>query len=374
MARVYMAYGKYDKAQPLAEQAVNFAQNANLSDEQLCMSMLDLAYVYEKQAKLAQAEELCTLGIKLQEKIYYKHHPHIAYSLRILNSIHRQQGRYDLAADDLDNAMTIILKCHQPDDHIVASFVVDIADLLAARGEYESAQKRYDEALVVISKKYGTDHLYTANVRGRVANLYLARKQYTEAAELIEQTLAIQQKIYGNESHLLIPAWLTMAQLAQEKQDYVTCEQLLKKAYDVIEKKNRQRHPSAGKILSRLGQLYIETGRYDLAETTSKESLTILEGSLGPENDHTAIACDNLAKVYIHQKKYNQAHELCIRALGTLEKIFDAGHPKVKTAKLTMAQLQQKAGNVLGIAKVSQPAQTVPGPDVFNLVTIETTK
>ncbi len=41
MARVYMAYGKYDKAQPLAEQAVNFAKNANLSDEQLCLSMLD---------------------------------------------------------------------------------------------------------------------------------------------------------------------------------------------------------------------------------------------------------------------------------------------------------------------------------------------
>ena len=70
MARVYMAYGNYAKAQPFAEQSLTLARTTGASDSELCSSLIDLAYLYNNQGKLADAEEMCKFGLKLQEEIY----------------------------------------------------------------------------------------------------------------------------------------------------------------------------------------------------------------------------------------------------------------------------------------------------------------
>ena len=94
MARLYMAYGDYTKAQLFAEQALTLAKTRNVSDAELCSCLLDLAYLYNNQNKLADAEEMCKLGLKLQKKVYYEDHPYVAYTLRTLSSIYQGQGRY----------------------------------------------------------------------------------------------------------------------------------------------------------------------------------------------------------------------------------------------------------------------------------------
>ncbi len=49
MARVYMAYGDYIKAQPLVEQALTLARANNVSDSELCSCLIDLAWLYKNQ-------------------------------------------------------------------------------------------------------------------------------------------------------------------------------------------------------------------------------------------------------------------------------------------------------------------------------------
>ena len=44
MARVYMAYGDYAKAQPLVERALTLARTTNASDSELSLCLLDMAY------------------------------------------------------------------------------------------------------------------------------------------------------------------------------------------------------------------------------------------------------------------------------------------------------------------------------------------
>jgi lipopolysaccharide biosynthesis regulator YciM len=80
----------------------------------------------------------------------------------------------------------------------------------------------------------------------------------------------------------------------------------------------------------------------------------VLESSLGAENDYTARAFNNLARVCMHQGKYSEARNLCQMALNTLEKIFDQNHPSVTEVLATIAQLRQKAGNVLAVAKLQR--------------------
>lgn len=152
-----------------------------------------------------------------------------------------------------------------------------------------------------------------------------------------------------------------MARICQAKKDYAEAEKLLQRALLVVQDKLGSGHPLTGKILSFLGELYIANGKYTDAERVCQEAVKVLESSLGPDNDRTAMAFNNLARLYIHQEKYPEAQDLCLRALNTLDGILDRNHPNVKEVLATMAQLHQKAGNVLEVAK-SQQTEKISAP------------
>jgi len=236
MARIYMAYGEYGKAQPLAEQALTLARKTKAADSELAMCLIDLAVLYKGQGKLNDAEEMCELGLKLQEKVLYKKHPYVAYTWRILSSIYQEQGRYDQARSALDKAMAIMLDSHSPDDRVMGPFHVDIAKLLVARGDLEKAESHYQKAMVVINESYGPEHLYTANVLGSIAELYTLQGRYAEAEELIDRAVATQEKIYGSDHHFIAASWLTKAKVCQAKGQHIQSEKLIEKALSAVRK------------------------------------------------------------------------------------------------------------------------------------------
>jgi tetratricopeptide (TPR) repeat protein len=236
MARVYMAYGDYAKAQPLAEQALTLAKTKNASDSELCSCLIDLAWLYKNQGKLADAEKICKLGLKLQEKVYYKNHPYVAYTLRILSSIYQGQSKYHQAKTALDQAMVIMQASHPPDDQVIAPFLVDTAELLVAQGDFEKAESYYQKAVVLIKNSYGPNHLYTANVLASMAELFELQGRYNKAEELIDCAVATQERIYGPDHHLIAPTWLTKAKVCYAKGNYTHAEQLIEKALSTVKK------------------------------------------------------------------------------------------------------------------------------------------
>ncbi|NQT03482.1 MAG: tetratricopeptide repeat protein [Planctomycetes bacterium] len=236
MARVYMAYGEYTKAQPLAEQALTLAQKRSESDSELAMCLIDLATLYKNQNKLVDAEKMCEMGLKLQEKIFYKNHPYVAYTLRTLGSIYTEQGNYIKAINTLEKAMAIMLESHTKNDKALAPFWVDIAAFLVAKGDYKEAEGYYNKAMALINISYGSDHLYTANVLGSVASLYALQGRHDEAEELIDRTIAKQESIYGPEHHLVAPSWLTKARICHAKGNYANSEKLFEKALNSVRK------------------------------------------------------------------------------------------------------------------------------------------
>jgi len=236
MARVYMAYGEYTKAQPLAERALTLAQKNCEPDSEIAMCLIDLATLYKSQNNLLDAEKMCKLGLELQKKALYEKHPYVAYTFRILGAIYQEQGKYDKAGSALDEAMAIMLDSHTENDRTLVPFWVDIAGLLVAKRDFEEAESYYHRAMALINISYGPEHLYTANVLGSVARLYTLQGRYDEAEELIDRTVATQEKIYGPDNHLIAPSWLTKARVCQAKGNYVRSEKLIEKALSAVRK------------------------------------------------------------------------------------------------------------------------------------------
>ncbi|MEJ2705736.1 MAG: tetratricopeptide repeat protein, partial [Sedimentisphaerales bacterium] len=162
MARIYMASGGYEQAQPFLEKALNVARETSVPDSEASACMLDLAYLYKNQHKLTAAETMCLAGLALQQKAYQPDHPYVAHTLRILSEIYRGQGRYEEAAGTLDRAMEIVRNVSRADDQELAPFKVDMARLMVARGDLAKAECYFKDAIETIENSYGSEHFYTA--------------------------------------------------------------------------------------------------------------------------------------------------------------------------------------------------------------------
>ncbi len=258
MARVYMASGSYDKAQPLLESALDLAKTSDAPDSDVCACMLDLAYLYKNQGKLGEAETICLSGLELQEKVYSPRHPYVAYTLRILGEIYRGQGRYREAADSLEQAMAIMRGVSSEDDPDMAPLKVDMARLLVAKGDFAQAESYFNKAISVIEGSYGPTHHYTTRVLTSMAALRVLQGRYVQAEALISRALPVQEKIYGSNPHFLVPAWLVMSQVYKAKGDLANAKILLAKSLSAAEKRPVSGH--LVEVLDTLVQLHSETG------------------------------------------------------------------------------------------------------------------
>jgi tetratricopeptide (TPR) repeat protein len=359
MARVYMACGSYQKAQPLLESALNLAKNTNTSDSEMCACLIDLAYLYKNQGKLVEAESMCLQGLELQRKVNGRSHPYVAYTLRILSEIYSRQARYREAIEILEQAFTIMREFTLEDDQELAPFKVDMARLLATQGNYEKAESYFKSAIALIEKNYGANHLYTAKVFTSMASLYSQQGRYTEAEELIAKALPIQERVHGPNHHLLIPAWLVKSKLCEAKEDMVNAKVFLERSQSAVENQADSGYMIECDVLSRFGEFYLLNKKYSKAEDALQKALEISENSQGTNSDRTAIALNNLARVYINQDKYSKAQNLCERAMEIIENIFGEYHPCVADVLETLVQLHRKTGNITEVVRLEQRLEEI---------------
>jgi len=90
---------------------------------------------------------------------------------------------------------------------------------------------------------------------------------------------------------------------------------LAEKAVNLAQAKLGPDSKDTGKLLSVLGELYRETGRFAEAESALKKTVTILERGPNP-NLELAQTLNSLAGVYLNQNMFSEAEELFKRALA----------------------------------------------------------
>jgi len=359
MARVYMACGSYEKAQPLLENALNLAKNGSTAETETCACMIDLAYLYMNQDRLAEAETMCVKGLELQQKVNGQNHPYVAYTLRILSEIYRMQSRYNEAIETLEQALAIMKGFTLENDQELSPFKVDMARLLTARGDYEKAESYFKNVIGSIEKNFGPDHLYTAKVYSRMASLYLQQGRYAEAEDLIAKAVPIQERVYGPGNHLLVPVWLLRARIYEANGDLLNAKVFLDKSLNAVENQSDSGFMIESDVLNQFGEFYLLNKKYEKAEDALQRALELLDGLQEANSDRAATVLNNLAKVYINQGKYSQAQEICERALEILENIFDEYHPSVANVLQTLVQLHRKDGNMAEVVRLEQRVEEI---------------
>jgi tetratricopeptide (TPR) repeat protein len=96
-------------------------------------------------------------------------------------------------------------------------------------------------------------------------------------------------------------------------------------------------HLDVAPVLSGLGTLWREEGKYSKAQIVFQRALSIRQKALGPENPDVAMTLNNLAAVYRSQGNYKDAELLYRRTLLIWEKALPRTHPNVATVLANLA-------------------------------------
>jgi tetratricopeptide (TPR) repeat protein len=236
MARVYIAFGDYEKAQPLASEALEMAIAQTAEESELAMCFIDMGTVCQYRCRLDDARQMLARGIELQRSCLGPMHPYIAYSLRMLASVYRQQSQFERAQTALDEAMHIMLDTHEPDETSMSTFLTEQAKLFCDQDRLDEAYAIYQNALDTTEKAYGPGHLCTANILEEIALLELRRDNLETARELVDRTIMIRSRYYGANHPVLVSTLLTKARICTAAGDHTDSDRSIAEAIKAADK------------------------------------------------------------------------------------------------------------------------------------------
>lgn len=161
-----------------------------------------------------------------------------------------------------------------------------------ALGRFKEAESQYREALDMKRKALGKKHPMLAVTMNDLADLlYLTQLEdkerpseaealYREALEQLERdqfSLEVSRSLNG------------LALISNDREDKVAAEELLKRAANVHEKGNRRDHAYAATVLTNLGILYTQLGRYDEASPMFERAKYIQDVKLRPGHPDVSV-------------------------------------------------------------------------------------
>ncbi len=232
IAQSYVAIGGYDRAQPLLERALQITeQSRGQTSPPYAESLANLATDLRLQSEYTKAEPLFRQAVTLNEKLY---------------------GRSSF------------------------SFAHSLSNL----GECLYWEERDAEAEQILRRALAIERPLADNLQDGTRN-YLAltlerRAAYPEAAQLLRESNFIAGSVRGKQSADYL---ISLHDLAGAQIDMGDLEGAARSEQEVLNARQRiwgRNHPDTAYSLNNLGWIYLELGRWQLAEPLLKENLAIM--------------------------------------------------------------------------------------------------
>jgi tetratricopeptide (TPR) repeat protein len=167
----------------------------------------------------------------------------------------------------------------------------DLAMALNGVGNVAFRQGRYAEAIEAYSRAFDVkDSPYLDVTLGGSGRVFMALGRNADAEVAFARALEIRERGYGPDQFEAAVSLGDLGGLYLRQGKHSEAERLLTRAVGIIRNERRvgPAHPFAAVALQNLAEVYVEQGRRVEAEALFRESLSILEKTVGPT--HSSIA------------------------------------------------------------------------------------
>ena len=175
----------------------------------------NLAALYERQERYADAEPLFKRALALREKSLPSGHPDVGQSLNNLATLYEREDRHGDTAPLFKRALVIYEKAAGPEHPAVATLLNNLGQVDKVEARYADAEQEIKRSLAIREKVLGRDHPDVARSLNNLADLYERQQRYADAEPLYQRAAAIREAALGPDQPDLVTSLNNLASIYQ---------------------------------------------------------------------------------------------------------------------------------------------------------------
>lgn len=227
----------------------------------------------------------------------------------------------------------------------VSSFLVSLfklSDPEENRGNQITARELLDSAARRLQAGLQDQPATKSALLSTVGAVYDSLGQYKDALPILSESLQLQPESHDKSR---IDTLLELGRARIGAGDLPAAEAPLQEALRLAQSNFGATSVESGHALWALGMLRHQQGQFGEAKDLYIRSLGILETSLAPQTDISAVL-DDLAKVYAREQQWTLARQTYERALEVDKRVLGDDHPRVAMRLNSLAVVAQNMGNL----------------------------
>jgi tetratricopeptide (TPR) repeat protein len=296
-ASAYRGLGEYGKAEPLLERAVALRTKASAN------------------APLARA-----LGLHSQA------------------ALARARGDYIQAESRLRNAVRRLTDLQAADQGPLLDARLELAQVLRLRSQLAEAGQIAGDIVTQCEQSQPVDTIHLAQALATLGRIEADRGQLQDAVVDLERALELQRRLFGDANTRTADAKASLAFTLVTLGQSSRAEPLLQEIVEDTRRVYGPDHPEVGIALSNLGNALSDLdGRREDAERAYLDSVTVLRANAGASRVELANSLNNLAALYLKQKRWTEVVDAQTEALAIRMAALGPDHPDTAGSKLGMA-------------------------------------
>jgi len=329
---IFWYMGNYQEAEKWYLDAKSIFEKVGLQEHKNYSNLIKhLAILYDNLGNYKKAESFFLESLRMKEKIFGKNNPDYAGSLVNLSIIYQSMGDYERAEFFLleaKNIFEIHLK-DQKHQYYMASLLT-LGSLYHDLGKYEKAEILYLQTKYIIEEEFNDQkHFYYDNCLTNMAVNYTDMGLYDKAERLTLQVKELYEEKVGREHPDYVLGLMNLSSFYIVTSEFDKAEPLLLEAKEIHEVKlNMKENINYSLILSYLGVLNAQLGKYEKAESFFLESLTTREKIQGKDHPDYAETLNQLANNYMAKGSHEKAEPLYLQSASTLQRSLGKVHPE----------------------------------------------
>lgn len=255
-------------------------------------------------------------------------------------------------------SLEIVRRIHDsPHPELLAPLAV-LSSIQANRGEFDAAERSLNRQLEIATKTLGPDNAETATVMNNLGTLRFHQDRYAEAADWYRQAVEVRRVALGPE-HPITGMTLSFEAYARYLDGDPAAETLYRDALGILTAAYEPGHRYIANVQHDLGRLYVEQGRFAVAESYLRTALEARRDVYGEDNLRTADTKLYLGACLSGLGKLGEGDRLIEQARAWLLEQRGAESVEVAHADLFRADWLRRSGRDQEAARLFERASAL---------------
>ena len=336
IGRAFLEMGLVDDAAPLLERAFADLARPDGDPVERARAQRALGSLRSSQDRPEEGERLLREAIATWPR---DHAPHrIATRLALVQVLH-QDGRFDDAATELDQAFADLDALPDADPRQRAYLLTQRGALLRDRGDPQAALPSLDEALALMRAHYGDDHPALAHALREASRTWKDLGDLAQARDLLMRVLELDERVGGADGLDTVTDRFELAMLLQDAGDYDGAVRELQTVLAQDRRRLGDEHSTIGLDLAQIGNSLAAKGDFAAAEPYLRDGLALQRRTLPADHPELATTLGNLGVHFGVAGRYDEAEQFAREALAIRERIYPAEHPVLLSSRHQVASM-----------------------------------